>query len=322
MSEPESAPPEKFETPAGAAAPTQAIGVAWPFFLLTVSQILFGSNAILGRLIDGVVPPIGLSFWRWVLATVLILPFAWRPMRAHWPVIAAHWKHYLVLAIFVSVLGNTMIYVALNYTTAINAGIVAVAQPAVTFALSWLIFRDGVGRGQIAGALIAAFGVITVVTRGDIDVLLELRPNPGDLWMLVSVFGFAMYAVLLPRAPKAVPAIVVLNLVQMLGIILLLPLYIWETIYLRPVEVNTETLVAILWATIFIGIGALWLWNIGVTAVGANVSSAFIYVRTISIAIMAILILDESLEIFHLFAIALVFLGIWMVTRYRQKPGG
>jgi drug/metabolite transporter (DMT)-like permease len=293
-----------------------------PFFLLAVSQILFGSNSILGRLVDGVVPPIGLSFWRWVLATVLILPFALKPMRAHWPLIAQHWKDYLVLAIFVSVLGNTMIYVALNFTTAINAGIVAVAQPTVTFLLSWLIFREVVNKGQIAGALIAAFGVLTVVTRGDINVLLELRPNPGDLWMLVSVFGFAMYAVLLPRSPREVPAIVLLNLVQMLGILLLLPLYIWETIYIRPVEVNAETMIAILWATIFIGIGALWLWNIGVTAVGANVSSAFIYVRTISIAIMAILILDESFEVFHMFAIALVFFGIWMVTRFRNKPPG
>ena len=126
-----------------------------------MSQILFGSNAILGRLADGVVPPIGLSFWRWVLATALILPFAWRGLRTHWPVIAAHWKNYLVLAIFVSVLGNTMIYVALNYTTAINAGIVAVAQPAFTFLLSWLIFRDGVARGQIVVAAISAIGVPT-----------------------------------------------------------------------------------------------------------------------------------------------------------------
>jgi len=314
LSQAETGPPE--------AAPPLGVGVAWPFFLLTVSQILFGSNAILGRLADGVVPPIGLSFWRWVLATALILPFAWRGMRTHWPVIAAHWKYYLVLAMFVSVLGNTMIYVALNYTTAINAGIVAVAQPAVTFALSWAIFREVVAKGQIAGASIAAFGVLTVVTRGDINVLLELRPNPGDLWMLVSVFGFAMYAVLLPKAPRAVPAIVLLNLVQMLGILLLAPLYIWETMTIRPVEPNLESLVVILWATLFIGIGALWLWNIGVTAVGANVSSAFIYVRTISIAIMAILILDESFEVFHMFAIALVFLGIWMVTRFRNKLPG
>ncbi|NQV56707.1 MAG: DMT family transporter [Rhodospirillales bacterium] len=302
--------------------PEGAAGVAWPFFLLTLSQMLFASNAILGRMVEGVVPPIGLSFWRWVVATALIFPFAYKPMRAHWPVIKAFWKGYVSLAFFLIVLGNTMIYVALNFTTAINTAIVAVAQPAVTFVLSWLIARERVGRAQIVGVAIAAIGVVTVISRGDPNVILNLSLNPGDLWMLVSVFGFAVYAVMLPRAPVQVPNIVVLNLMQILGIILLLPLYAWETAYVRPVVFNMETVLAVIWVATMIAVVALWLWNYGVNAVGANVSSAFIYVRTIAIAAMAILILGESLKSYHMIAIALVFVGIWLVTRYRQSRAG
>ena len=110
--------------------------LVWTLFLLLLSQVLFGSNQIMGRFIEGVVPPIGLSFWRWIVATLVVLPFTVRHIRQFRPVIFQEWRIYLGLAFCLIVLGNTTIYIALNYTTAINAAIVSSVQPAITFALS------------------------------------------------------------------------------------------------------------------------------------------------------------------------------------------
>ena len=132
-------------------------------------------------------PPIGLSFWRWVLAGLLILPFTWRRLLEHIDLILVNIKLLLKLTFALVVLGNTTIYIALHYTTAINAGVVSMTQPAVTILLTWLFFRETVTRSQILGAVIAAFGDLVIILRGDMQALANVTINIGDFWMLASV---------------------------------------------------------------------------------------------------------------------------------------
>ncbi len=291
----------------------------WTFSLLVVSQILFGCYQIMGRLIDGAVPPIGLSFWRWIIATLVVLPFTIKYLRQFGPIVLKEWRIYLGSAFCLIVLGNTTIYIALNYTTAINGAIVSSVQPAITFALSWLLYRELVTKGQIAGAFIAIAGVFFIVSRGDISTLINLKPNPGDLWMIVSVFGFAMYAVLMRKLPSDVPAILTLNTIQVLGIILLLPFYAWETIYDRPMAFNQVTIYAVLWAGIIVAVAALGLWNYTNRKLGANKASGTVHLRLVAITIMAIVILGERLEIFHFIAFGIIMLGVYAITKTKPK---
>jgi drug/metabolite transporter (DMT)-like permease len=291
----------------------------WVFSLLIISQILFGSNQIMARLIDGAVPPIGLSFWRWIIATLVVLPFTVKYIRQFGPLIIKEWRIYVGSAFCLIVLGNTTIYIALNYTTAINGAIVSSVQPVFTFALSWLLYRELVSKGQIVGAFISIFGVLFIITRGEISSLAELQPNPGDLWMIVSVTGFSLYAVLLRKLPSGVPAILTLNTIQFLGIILLLPFYFWETNFNRPMELNQVTIMAVLWAGIIVAVAALGLWNYTNRKMGANKASGTVHLRLVAITVMAIFILDESLEIFHFVAFAIIMLGVYAITKSKPK---
>lgn len=299
---------------------SQGSALLWPFSVLLLSQILFGSNQILGRLVEGSVPPIGLSFWRWVIATIVVLPFTFKYIRRFGPIILRNWRTYLASAFCLIVLGNTTIYVALNYTTAINGAIVSSVQPAVTFALSWLMLRELVSKGQIAGAVIAIFGVLVIVSRGDPSVLINLRPNPGDIWMIVSVTGFSFYAVLLQKLPSEVPGLLTLNAIQCLGILLLLPFYVWEGIYIRPMELNQFTIISVFWAGIMIAVAALGLWNYSNRKLGANRASGTVHFRLVAITIMAILILGEKLEIFHLIAFVIIMIGVYAISKSKPSP--
>jgi drug/metabolite transporter (DMT)-like permease len=291
----------------------------WTYSLLVFSQILFGSNQILARLIEGAVPPIGLSFWRWIVATLVVLPFTLKYLKPYMPLVLKEWRIYVGCAFCLIVLGNTTIYIALNYTTAINGAIVSSVQPAITFAMSWLVLRELVSKGQIAGAMITIMGVLVIISQGDLAILIGLRPNPGDLWMIVSVMGFSLYAVLLQKLPSAVPAVLTLNVIQLLGIILLLPFYAFETVYIRPMELNQVTITAVLWAGTIVAVAALGLWNYTNRRLGANVASGTVHLRLVAITVMAIVILGESLEIFHLIAFVIIMIGVFAITKAKPQ---
>ena len=290
----------------------------WPYAALVVSMLFFASNHVLGRLIPGEVPPIGLSLWRWVLASLIMLPFTWKGLIHNAPLIRAHWKLFLQLTISLVLLGNTTVYIALNYTTAINAGIVAMAQPAVTILLTWVIFQETVSRRQTIGAIIAGVGVMIVILRGDLQALTEIRFNIGDVWMVVSILGFTTYAIYLRKVPKGLPPLVLLNIIQILGIAVLLPFYLWETAYVLPMQLNPITVISVLWAGIIVAIGALLLWNIGNQALGANKASAFIYLRLLMITVLAMIILDEELSLYHVPSFALIVAGVYLVSKAKR----
>ena len=290
----------------------------WPYAALVVSMLFFAGNHVLGRLIPGEVPPIGLSLWRWVLASLIILPFTWKGLIHNAPLIRAHWKLFLQLTISLVLLGNTTVYIALNYTTAINAGIVAMAQPAATILLTWVIFQETVSRRQTIGAIIAGVGVTIVILRGDLQALTEIRFNIGDMWMVVSIIGFTTYAIYLRKVPKGLPPLVLLNIIQILGIAVLLPFYLWETAYVLPMQLNPITVISVLWAGIIVAIGALLLWNIGNQALGANKASAFIYLRLLMITVLAMIILDEELSLYHVPSFALIVAGVYLVSKAKR----
>ncbi len=291
----------------------------WPYLLLTLSQVCFSSNHILGRAVSDVVPPIGLSFWRWMGAVIILLPFTWRNILSAWPAIRAKWKELAFISFSLVILGNTSIYIGLNYTTAINASVLAVAQPAVTFILSWLIFRDSITLGQAAGVAIAMVGVLTVLSHGNPLSLAEFDLNVGDLFILVAVTGLSLYSILLRNVPRELTPIAQITVLQAMGAVMLSPAYLWESIYVAPLRFTWETLFAVLWAAIVIAILAMWLWNLGVREIGANKASVYVYVRLMFVTVGAILILGETLHPYHFVAFALVFAGIWFVSRARIK---
>ena len=291
----------------------------WPYAALTLSMLCFSSNYVVGRLAPGEVPPIGLSFWRWVVAAIIILPFTWRGILEHALLIKNYLKLYFELTFFLVILGNTTIYLALNYTTAINASIVAMAEPVVTILLTWLFFRETITKSQALGVLIAAAGVLIVILRGNLLALSDIEFNSGDLWMLASVSGFASYAAFLRKSPKQIPPIILINIVAVLGVILLLPFYIWETTTVMPMNFNLATVISVLWVAIIVAAAGFGLWNVGIREVGANKASAFIYLRLLFATVLAIIILGETLKVYHFPAFILIIAGVYLVSRAKRQ---
>jgi drug/metabolite transporter (DMT)-like permease len=286
----------------------------WPWILLAASSFVLASNHVLGRYVSGDIPPMGLAFWRVIVGALVLLPFAWRDFITKWPVIKRHWKLFLAMAFVFMPMGNAAIYLAYNFTSAINGAVIATAQPALTMLLAWFVLHHPVTRLQIFGVLVAALGVLVIILRGDLTALMTLSLHGGDLIMLLAISGFALYTVLLRRVPAEIGPILILIVVQILGAITLAPFYLIESLTYLAVPMTLESFLVILWVGTAVAVVAVGLGNISVLALGPGKASIGNYLRALFAAAMATILLGETLEMFHLVAFALVILGVLLMT--------
>lgn len=195
-----------------------------PYVLLSFAILCWGGNFVVGRWANLDVPPVALSFWRHLLATLLILPFAVAGLRRDWPTL----KKNLGLVAFLSALfvtGNTVVYFAVLNTTITNAALINAGVPVAAAFFSWLILRDLINRWQALGIALCFLGIAVVVTRSDLGLLLRLQLNWGDLFMLLAILCWALYMVMLKRAHMGVSPLTVLFVLAAGGTLWLVPAY-------------------------------------------------------------------------------------------------
>ena len=298
------------------AAPTAS---AWhPHALLTLAFVFMAFNIIVGRAVHGDVPPVGLSFWRWTMASILFLPFSFAATRRQWRLILAHWKILLLTATVMVLLGNTLVYVGLQTTTALNGGLIAVWRPVIILVLAWLLFRGTVRGHQWLGIGTAMIGVLLVLARGDATVLGALDINKGDLWLLVSSIGIASYQVFVARVPRELDPKALLQALITLGAVMLLPVYMWETWAHRPMPIDATTAGAVLYVAVFPSIIAIYMINSGIRAIGPARAGVYNYLQPMFVAILAVPILGEEIHWYHPVAFGLVIAGILISSRVRR----
>lgn len=290
----------------------------WPYTMILAAAFILASNHIIGRWVQGDMPPMGIGFWRLFIATAVLIPFVGRSVWAKRGLIRQHWKLFLVMAVALGPFGNAAVYVAYHFTTAINGGVVSTAQPVATVLITFFLFRESVTRVQTLGIILATVGVFVIVSRGDLAVLAALEPNIGDLIMLAAMFGFAVHNSLLRKIPGSFTTAEILLSVQCFSMLVMLPLYVTETIVFKPMPVTWEAAAVMAWVGIAVAIIAVGFTNTSILALGANKATISNYIRALITAGLAILILGERLELFHLVAFAFVVAGVLMLGRGRR----
>ncbi len=288
---------------------------AWPWAFLVTAAVVVSTNHVLGRYVSGEIPPMGLAFWRIAVGAAVLLPFAWRDLLLQRKVILRHWKLFAVLALAFMPLGNAIVYLGYNFTTAINGGVIATAQPAITVIFAWLILRHTINGKQGLGIAVAAVGVLVILSRGNPLALGALSFGGGDLLLLVGTTSFAFYTVMLRRVPAVIGPMLILVVIQLFGLVTLAPFYIYESITYLTVPITTQSLLVIAWVGTAIAVVAVGFSNLAVLALGPAKASVAHYLRALSTATLAIIVLGETLEPFHLVAFVLVIIGVLLMSR-------
>lgn len=291
------------------------------YVLLTFTALFWAGNAIVARAARDLVPPVALAFWRWSIALLIILPFAWRYLKNDWPLISENWKILTLLGCLGIGAFNTLLYTGLQDTTALNAMLLQSGQPALILLAGSFVMGDRTSWRQIAGAVAALIGVLSIIARGNLGALADLRFNAGDLIIGFAVLLWAIYSVMLRRRPSIHPlSLFVVTLI--IGILVIAPFYSVEIQSGKLISPQWDSFLAIGYVSFFPSVLAYLFFNRGVELIGSAGTGMYMNILPVLGVGLAIFFLGERLFAFH--AVGLVFIigGILFAGGGQQPPAG
>ena len=287
--------------------------------LLIIPPLMWAGNAVVGRLVHDMVPPLTLNFLRWLLAFVILLPVAYRVLRPGsglWP----HWRRYALLGLLGIGLYNALQYMALQTSMPINVTLVGSSMPVWMLAIGALFFGARITSYQLTGAMFSMTGVLIVLSRGQWSELLALRLVPGDLFMLLATIAWSFYSWLLVKTSEPTQlrgdwsAFLMAQLVFGLG---------WSGLLAGGEWASGRTAIDWGWplvaALVFIAVGpavvAYRCWGIGVQRAGPTVAGFFANLTPLFAALLSAAFLGQAPHAYHAAAFALIVGGIIVSSR-------
>jgi drug/metabolite transporter (DMT)-like permease len=289
-----------------------------PALLLALAQLLWAGNFVLGRAVSARLPPVALSFWRWLVALLILLPLSHRQLRAGWPTI----RRSLPVLVPLGILGvgnfNTLVYLGLGQTTATNAALLNSACPAFILVIGPLLGAPRPGGRQAAGIALSLLGVLAIVARGDPQVLSGLTFNAGDAWVLAAVLSWACYTALLARRPAGLHPLALLTATVAIGLCWIAPFYAFEAWQGARMPWDGRTAATLGYVGVMASVVAYVSWNQGVAELGADRSAAFLHLLPAFAVVLSALLLGESFHGYHAAGIALVLLGVRLAGARRE----
>lgn len=284
---------------------------------LLIAVLCWSGNALVGRAFHDSIPPLSLSFWRWVLATSLLLPFVAKCIWTHRATLrAAGWRLPVLAAMGIASY-NSLLYTAAQSTEAINLTLVNTCLPLATFIGAGFLLGEWPLRRAWFGMAVAAGGLLYLISRGSWQTFASLSFQRGDLIMLLAVLAWALYTLLLRRWARhlLVPPLVLLGVLMLLGLPLILPFYLLELGRVGGFALTPSNLAAISYTAVFASLVAYVGWNHGVKIVGAGRAAMVMYLMPVFTALLGWVLLGEALRTFHWIGGALIFAGLLLATR-------
>lgn len=285
-----------------------------PYLMLSLMSLFWAMNIVLGRFVAGHVPPFALTFCRWAGTFLVLAPFAWPYLVRDWPVIRRNLPLLLLLAFTGFAFNNALSYWGLQHTQALNALLIQSSGPLFVALWSLMLFGVRLSWMQAAGILVSLLGVLVIVLRGDLAALAGIQVNAGDISFAAALFVFGLYSALMPKRPRINP----LSLIAFTtgaGAVMLIPLVGWEISTGDHLKFDTLTISTIVFVVLFPSTLAYIFFNRGIELIGPNRAAPFFHLVPVFGSVMAILLLGEKPELFHLAGYVLVLAGIFTASR-------
>jgi drug/metabolite transporter (DMT)-like permease len=283
--------------------------------LLTLAVLVWSGSAVVGRMAADHVPPITLSFWRWAIAFVVLLPFAGPTLWRRRDAIRRGWKWLSVLS-FLGMGGFAVPYfVGLQFTQAANAAILNALGPMMILVISVTAMGARTTTQQILGLLLGIAGTALIIFRGDWDEVASFAINIGDALILLAVFFWSAYTVVLKHVPAELDQMSLLTILSGLTLPMLAPFYALEFAIEGGFALDAHNLAIVLYSGFCSSVLAYLCWNRGVAVIGPSRAGASQYLMPVFGAVMAAAILGEELAWFHLAGMVLIFAGIACSSR-------
>ena len=291
--------------------------LAYTFLIL--AALFWSGNFIIGKFATLFeVPPLTLNFLRWVMVWFILIPFTIKEVLLKKRYIK---KNFLVIG-FMGVLSistfNSVVYFALNFTQVINAVLMLSAIPVVIIIFSLIMKIEKTNIFQISGLILSITGVGTIISNADIQKIVSLNFNKGDLWMIVCVLSWSLYSTLLKKNKLELSQFALIQIMVSVGLIFLVPQFLYEQSIGLDLKINKAFIFILLYVVIFPAIAAYYCWQKAIELIGPNRSAMFIQLMPLFSALMAIIIFKEKFQLYHFLGAAFIVSGIYLSNRKIQ----
>jgi drug/metabolite transporter (DMT)-like permease len=309
----------------GIAAPASASaarGAIYPFALLILASLFWSSNWVVGRGIHEIFPPVALSFYRWLVAALVLAPLAIPRLKGQWHLISRHWKLFAFLGASGIAWPQCITYIGLNYTTAVNGSLLTAGNPFMMVLMAWLIDRQVATRRQLAGMVLSFLGVVVIVAHGSFATLMQFHFNPGDLLIVVSIPLWCAYSIVLRRRPRGMDGLAFLFVLTPIGLLSLAPALAYEGIFVRVPHWSWSTLLAVIYVGVTASAAAYMLWNRGVELLGPSRAAFTLPFQPMFASLLAVLLLGEEFHAYNAIGFVVIVCGWYLSSGLRLRPAG
>ncbi len=291
-----------------------------PALALALATLFWSGNFVAGRALRGDVDPMILNFARWAIALAVMTPFAWRGMATALPALRREWRLILALGATGIASFHTLVYLALQSTTATSALLMLSLAPIATLLGSAAIGTERLTGGQTTGMVISVAGAAVLVTRGDLTGAVLRGFNAGDLWMMLAVVIWAAYSLLLRRRPADLPSPVALVASVAAALAMILPFLMFGAPLPVAALRSVPVLLSVGYIAVFASAIAFLLWTYGVSRLGPVRAGQFVNLMPVFGAALAFVVLGEAPTLVQCLGAALVLSGLVLVERGARNP--
>jgi drug/metabolite transporter (DMT)-like permease len=288
--------------------------------LLFVTPLLWSANYIGARAAVGVIGPHQLALARWLVAFLVMLPFALPALRRAWPRWRSEWRVALVLGALGMWICGAFVYTGAETSPAVNIGLIYALAPVLIAVLSIRLLGERLRAIQVAGAAVALSGVAVILFKGSLENLRAIELTRGDIWIGMAVIAWTAYSLILKHRHSVLDPLARLAVITLAGIVVLLPFTIVETIMIGLPEPGWNVVGLILLVALLPGFGAYQSYSYVQKELGAARTGLILYLGPIYAALVAWALLGEQPQWFHALGAALILPGIYLATRMEAKP--
>ncbi|MGE8684202.1 MAG: DMT family transporter [Acinetobacter sp.] len=289
----------------------QSRGAKFAILLPLIAVFIWSLNIVVTRYVTDYISPVSISFYRWLIAFLILTPFMLKTVWQQRRLITQHWRQLAVLSAFGMVLYQGLGYTAAHYTTATNMGIINAFIPVFTIAVSLLLLKDIPSRYALIGCGISFVGLLFVVAKGDFANLLTMGGHLGDIMMIFAVFFYAFYGVFLKKWQLQIPLLLSLYVQIFFALVYHLPF----VLYLGLDALNMQNASSVFYAGVFPSLVAPLVWMLAVQHLGPNRTSIFMNLMPVVTAVIAYFWLAEQWMLYHTIGTAMAVIGVILAQR-------
>lgn len=279
------------------------------------ATMLWSGNMVIASGINGHIPPVGLAFWRWTVACIVLAPFALQNTVREIESIKNHFSYLILTAVLGITVFNTLIYFAGKTTSAVNLSLIAISIPLFIVILSRIFFKEKVSSIKIIGIATIITGVLVLISKGSFQAMLQINFAIGDVLMLLACFFFAYYTILVLKKPDDLSPKVFLFSVFVIGTLLLLPFYIVEHLYFKKVIFDTKTILVTSYVGICASLISFYLWNEAIRLIGTSKTAMIYYLIPVFSGILAYLFLNQAILLTQVISMGIIIAGLLITNK-------